>query len=91
MTRANTKALKEAFRRYQVSNNQNLWQVYGSCSAEKIKAFNYCMKLCNDYNGKNLRIVTYNKFQFTCGFIGEVNGEKAFVYITKDYDRYFTL
>lgn len=91
MKRANTKALKEAFKRYQNSSNRNLWQVYKNCSDEKYEAFDYCKRLCEEYNGHDLKIVSFNKYQFTCGFIGEVNGVKAFVYITMNDDRYLPL
>lgn len=91
MTRANTKALKEAFRSYGVSKHQYLWQVYKNCSNEKYEAFEYCKRLCEEHNGRDLKIVSFNKYQFTCGFIGEVNGEKAFVYITMNDDRYLPL
>jgi hypothetical protein len=51
----------------------------------------YCMDLMKDHNGHGLKILSFNLFHFSVGFYGEMNGKKAFFYITKSYDRFFYL
>ena len=91
MKKANTKTLKNAYANYQQSNNYTLRDCYVSYSYAKEKVFNYCKELCDKYNGNGLKIISYNTFGFSCGFIGLVDNKKAFVYITKDYNRYLEL
>ena len=91
MKKANTKTLKNAYANYKQSSNYSLYDCYNSCSYAKEKAFNYCKELCEKYNGKDLKIISYNTFSFSCGFVGLVDNKKVFVYITKDYNRYLEL
>ena len=88
MKHAKTETLRQAYRKYKISDNQCLADCYRSCSNEKQKAYEYCIRKEIEYCGYNGRIVGYNTFSFTFGFIGEINGKEAFFYITPTYDRY---
>lgn len=91
MEKRNTKTLRVAYSSYQQSNYYTLRDCYASYSYAKERAFNYCKELCDKYNGNGLKIISYNIFGFSCGFIGIIDNKKVFVYITKDYDRYLEL
>ena len=87
MITTNKKQVKEKYNDYKKSNNCTLYDVYNTFSHAKAKAFQYCVDLCNQYNGELLKIVSYNQNMFTCGFTyTNDNGEKMFVYITKAND-----
>ena len=83
--------MKDAYKRYKWSSDYTLRDCYDRPSYAKENAFNYCRELVNDYQGRQGRIISYNLFQFTYGFIGKINGKDAFFYITKEYDRYIYL
>lgn len=91
MTKTNNKQIKGAYRQYRESGLYTLYDCYNNFSYYKMKAFKYCRELIKQYNGYQGRIISYNIFSFTYGFIGEVEGKKAFIYITKDYDRFIYL
>lgn len=80
--------MAEKLRAYNESNLYSLSNCYLKASDNKESAYDYCVNLMQKYNGENLRIISYNTFSFSAGFIGEYNGKRAFFYITKDYDRY---
>ena len=88
MEECNKIQMEKAYLYYKHSKLNNLGECYKNCSIYKERAFMYCMDLCTKYSGQDLRIVGYNCMTFSAGFIGYVNGKKAFVYITKSYDRY---
>jgi hypothetical protein len=88
MTHTTNKQIKQAQRVHENATACNLWQVYGNYSHAKQRAFEYCLELMNKYRGSMGRILTYNTFCFSFGFIGEINGKSAFFYITRDNDRY---
>lgn len=88
MQHAKIREIKHAYQRWMNSSDYSLRDVYKSHSWRKEHAFDYCRTLCRDYDGAELRIISYNSNIFTCGFVGVVDGKKAFVYITPSYDRY---
>lgn len=70
---------------YNRSSDYNLHDVYKtSYSYKKEQAFDYCKELCNEYNGRDLRIISYNTFIFTAGFIynDKIEGVIKFMFIT---------
>ena len=67
--------------------SDNLYDCYTKPSYAKFNAMEYCKKLCNQYNGYNLKIIGYNCMQFSVGFECMQDNELCFVYITKSYDR----
>ena len=79
-----------AFDRFLDSTDRTLHDVYATYSIAKEKAYAYCVQLMNKYNGYDLRIISHNTNKFTVGFIGYVNDELCFFYITADYDRYMS-
>lgn len=88
MKKTNTTQMKNAFRSYQMSEARLLRDVYTTWSDEKQKAFNHCFDVYNQYNGTQYRIIGANTFSFSFGFIGYVDGKKAFFYITASNERY---
>lgn len=60
-----------------------LEEVYNKPSQAKINAYNHCY---NEYlktkNSMGFGICSFNSFQFTCSWIGEVNGENIVRYET---------
>ena len=91
MTHAKTQALKRAYISYLASTYRSLNDCYVNASGEKHTAFDYCLHLENKYNGENLKIISFNTFSFSVGFVGFINDRKAFFYITRDHDRYIYL
>lgn len=80
--KANTKRAKALIERYLLSNDCTLEDVYKSPSDNKRKAFQYCLGLQEELNGKNGRIVGHNSMEFSYMF--EAND--VFYYITKNND-----
>ena len=94
MLQCKTQNIKNQFEYYAKSQNHTLRDVYGSYSYQKEKAMNYCQELMKKYNGYGLKIISFNTFQFSVGFIAYLPDEKtrevkqAFCYITRNYDRF---
>lgn len=88
MTHCKTNQIKAAYNRYNNSYNYSLWDVYASFSRAKENAFNYCKQLAANCNGSAVKIIGANSNTFSAGFLCELEGKPAFVYITKDYDHY---
>ena len=85
------KNIKSAYEQYDRSSLYTLDDCYSSCSAAKRAAMRYCVDLFIKYDGADMRIIGYNSMTFSVGFMGVVDGKNAFIYITKDYDRYIFL
>ena len=66
-----------------------LYQVYGSYSQAKQRAWDYCWKLCNKYNGTNFCITSYNSFSFCVAFdfLHPETGEYMTARITPSYNH----
>ena len=71
------------------SRYTDVYHAYDSISKGKRDAWDYCVNLCNQYNGEGLKVISRNCHKFTAGFIftDPVTGELMFMYITKGYDR----
>ena len=91
MKKVNNITVARAFDRFLDSTDRTLHDVYATYSFAKEKAYAYCCQLMNKYNGYDLRIISHNTNKFTVGFIGCVNDELCFFYITADYDRYMSV
>lgn len=75
------------FERWLNSTAYGLDYVYDRYSHNKAVAWRYCEDLCNKYHGYGLKVISYNTFQFTCGFSYiDDNGTQMFMYITPSYD-----
>lgn len=83
--------IKGAFTAYQRATARFLHEVYNTWSNAKENAYAYCMGLMLKYHGNTPRIIGANTCTFSLGFIGEIDGRKAFFYITRDYDRYILI
>lgn len=59
-------ALIEAYNR---TNYFTLRQCYGRCSWEKERAEADCLKWMREENGHGFRILSFNTFQFSCGWM----------------------
>ena len=88
MTHCKTKAIKNAYENWERSRNYDLYDCYANPSANKIAAMRYCCNIFIDHDGADMKIIGYNTMTFSVGFMGIVDGRNAFIYITKDYDRY---
>jgi ERCC4-type nuclease len=97
MTHVKTNQIKNAYNKYDNSYNYCLFDCYNKYSSNKEDAFNYCRKLLIDYDGSGLKIISFNSHYFSAGFIADMADQKtgkikkAFIYITKNYDRYIFL
>lgn len=91
MEHTNNSVMRNAFAAYQKSEWTSLFDVYAQPSYDKVRALDYCLLLVNKYNGKRPRIVAYNTFHFSFGFIGDYKGKRVFFYITAKHDRYIYL
>ena len=77
-----TKKMESAYWRYKMSDRFNLYQAYNSFSKAKAEAWEYCEKLCEEYNGKELKVIGANSNFFSAGFLFEEDGKDMFMYIT---------
>lgn len=73
---------------YQRSNATELCDVYDNYSIAKARAYSYCVRLMQEYDGWGLRIISHNVFMFTAGFLFRDPDTDAlkFMYITKTSD-----
>ena len=83
------KTMQKAIHNHAMSDTYTLRHAYANFSYNKEKAFNYCVDLCEKYNGYNLKIIGFNTCTFSVGFyFTDENGKQNFAYITKSYDRF---
>ena len=54
---------------YRRSNCESLWDCYGRFSSKKAAAENDCRAWCDDENGTGFKIMSYNTYSFTCGWM----------------------
>ena len=74
--------------RYENSKDYTLYHAYNKPSTAKTSAWNYCMNLMSKYNGYGLKVISYNTFMFTAGFMftDKETGVIQFMFITPNYD-----
>lgn len=85
------KQMQSAYKQYLWSSKTQLFDCYDNPSRAKFNAYDYCLSLFREYNGSDFRIIGYNTFGFSVGFMFEKDGKKCLAYITKDHDRYFEI
>lgn len=66
--------------------NRSLYDVYKNPSIAKRRAWEYCIRLCEKYNGCDLHVISFNCFIFTASFDCIVDGKSNYMYITKSKD-----
>ena len=79
------------FRSWLLSEDTELYEVYGRYSEAKVQAFKRCLKLFREHDGKDIRICSHNTFGFTVGYIALIDGIESFVYYTPGGDYYTPL
>ena len=86
----NTKTIRGAYNYWcQSCAGSNLYNCYKTPSQAKWDAMDDCKALMRELNGHDMRIISYNKFMFTCGFkFTDENGLPSFAYITPTSNRY---
>lgn len=88
MTRTNNKSIMGAWWRYNNGYNvvDDIRKAYTKPSVKKIQAWEYCKMLCEEHNGKGLKVIGHNCNIFSAGFTYEENGRKMFCWITPTYN-----
>ena len=83
--------LHKKYKQYLSSSTLTLSQCYKEWSIEKDIAWSYCKYLLEKYGGWNLKVISYNRYNFTAGFLYMSNSELKFMYITKNFQRNLNL
>ena len=91
MTHTKAKNIQDAFHAYYRTETRNLWQAYGRPSYDKELAWYNCVELMKELDGYGLSVIGRNTCTFSVGFLCEIGGKHAFVWITKSYDRFVYL
>lgn len=63
-----TKKGRELAHNYLGAQYENLYQVYGKYSTNKARAEEWCKKTMIQEGGQRFRIISWNTFNFTCGW-----------------------
>lgn len=68
-----------------------LSDVYDSYSVDKERAYNYCKRLCDEFDGWGFQIVGHNCMTFSVQFKFEnpLNGGIMLAYITRYYNHLY--
>lgn len=63
-----------------------LYHVYKTVSENKMRAYENCLRLCNELNGHNFKICSYNTFAFTFAFryLEQETGKEMLCYMTSN-------
>lgn len=91
-----TKRQRRVYINYRLSDKVKLSQCYKSYSDAKANEYTNCVYTASSMNGEHFRIISYNTYIFTVGFMYEDKGEYMFMYITPNkcetweltYDEY---
>ena len=88
----NSKLLKDRYEMYKRSNTDDIWDAYKQPSYRKERAWEACIKDCEEHNGFGLKVVGYNTSVFSAGF-KFIDDDKNLVYchITPTYNKYLLL
>lgn len=68
---------------YMDSDVDELYKCYGRVSSDKQKHWAHCRALCYQHGGRDLRVISSNRYVFTAGFQFEKDGKKYLMYISK--------
>lgn len=80
MYTAKQKDLNDYYQRWLNSTENTIYKAYGRPSVYKVRAFERCEDIMNEYDGYSLRIVGHNSSQFSAAFTTDTD----FYVITKD-------
>lgn len=84
MSRADISRAYEAWKRSKLTC---LEDAYAEPSEAKQWAWVRCIGLCKGNDGRHLRIIGHNSQTFSAGFLYIKDGQRTFVWITKDHVR----
>lgn len=84
MARADISRVYEAWKR---SEMKCLEDAYRAPSEAKQYAWARCIAICKVNDGCDLRIIGHNSQKFSAGFVYFKDGQRTFVWITKDHVR----
>lgn len=73
--------LSNEYTRAECRHNMYLWDVYGSCSGRKQRAWDDCNAIRIEVNGGRMYIASYNTMMFTLVYTLEFEGKK---YVVKE-------
>lgn len=79
--------ISRAYEAWKKSEMTCLEDAYSKSSEAKQRAWTRCIRLCKGNNGTNLRIIGRNCHMFSAGFVYFKDGQRTFVWITKDKVR----
>lgn len=82
------KNLDGIYNRLMEATASDLWEVYGSHSYAKERAFEYCKNLMYKLDGYGMKIIGHNCMTFSVAFTFEYENRPCIAYITKSYDRW---
>lgn len=85
------KRIKSAFERHQKSCLYELNDCYKIASQNKYDIYQEIHQIMREYDGFDLRIISYNSHVFTVGFFGYINNRLNFFYITPENIRYMEI
>ena len=78
--------IQKAYAKYLMSDKYDLHDAYGRFSNKKYEAWKYCQKLCEEHDGRGLKVIGANSSFFSAGFMYEEDGKENFMYITHGGD-----
>lgn len=78
--------LKNLFLEYEKAETKTLYDVYTKPSVAKERAWERVLRLAKTFDGIEIKVVHFNTFSFTAGFMfpDAETGALQFAYITKD-------
>lgn len=77
---------KNNYRWYLESDMHSIYEAYGRPSERKEAAWEYCRRLCSEYGGRGLKVISKNAQFFTAGFVFGESEKEMFMYITANYN-----
>lgn len=77
-----TKKQQGIYHAYCNSNTRSIYEAYKNPSAAKVRAFDYCMRVCAEMGGMNPRITGANTSAFSFAFMYEKDGVSMLHYET---------
>ena len=80
MYTAKQKDLNDYYQRWLNSTENTIYKAYGRPSVYKVRAFERCEDIMQEFDGYSLRIVGHNSSQFSAAFTTDTD----FYVITKD-------
>lgn len=82
------RSAKNHIGKYEVSEMYSIRHAYNKPSYAKRLAWLHCYAECDRYNGHDLKIISFNTFNFTAGFLYEDSetGVVMFRYISPSFE-----